>query len=65
MIGCAFDAQYAERTEYDPPNDHNPAYGQLDLLDVFAQETQRELDSLLQYPDYIYVEDELLKGELV
>ena len=60
-----FDAQYAERTEYDPPNDHNPAYGQLDLLDVFAQETQRELDSLLQYPDYIYVEDELLKGELV
>lgn len=60
-----FDAQYAERTEYDPPNDHNPAYGHLDLLDVFAQETQRELDSLLQYPDYIYVEDELLKGELV
>lgn len=60
-----FDAQYAERTEYDPPSDHNPAYGQLDLLDVFAQETQRELDSLLQYPDYIYVEDELLKGELV
>ena len=60
-----FDAQYAERTEYDPPNDHNPAYGQLDLLDVFAQETQRELDSLLQYPDYISVEDELLKGELV
>ena len=60
-----FDAQYAERTEYDPPNDHNPAYGQLDLLEVFEQETQQELDSLLQYPDYIYVEDELLKGELV
>ena len=57
-----FDAQYAERTEYDPPNDHNPAYGQLDLMETFTRETERGLESLLQGWDADAFVKQLMEG---
>ena len=57
-----FDAQYAERTEYDPPNDHNPAYGQLDLMETFTRETERGLESLLQGWDAAAFAEQLMEG---
>ena len=57
-----FDAQYAERTEYDPPNDHNPAYGQLDLIETFTRETERGLESLLQGWDADAFVKQLMEG---
>lgn len=61
---AGFDAQYAEQTEYDPPEKPNPAYGQLDLLETFEQETARKLEALLHGWDPAALEEELWKGAL-